>query len=192
LFRFATIQADNVTRALDAGLKDILDPATTEIRPSGGRYVAHNRRYDATFGHSGFNETDLPPERALPPILQGLRFLARKLREIVDTGEKILVFRSRHGDDMAEALRLGAALRRAGPNLLLWVAGTETARAPGSVEWIADGVLRGYIEDDSNWDTLRLDTWVSLCEQAHALWRPGVAQPADRRSLAPAAEVRGG
>jgi hypothetical protein len=192
LFRFATIQADSVARALDGGLQDILDPETTEIRPSGGRYVAHNRHYDATFGHSGFNETDLPPERALQPILQGLRFLARKLREIVDTGEKIMVYRSRHGDDMAEAYRLGQALRRVGPNLLLWVAGTETARPSGAVEWIADGVLRGYIEDDSNWDTPRLDTWMSLCEQAHSLWRPGAAQQLDRRSLASAAEVRGG
>ena len=49
----------------------ILDPATTEIRPSNGRYIAHNRRYNATFGHSGFNESDLPPERALPPSAPG-------------------------------------------------------------------------------------------------------------------------
>jgi hypothetical protein len=192
LFRFATIEADSVARALDARLEDILDPATTEIRPSNGRYVAHNHRYNATFGHSGFNETDLPLERALPAILPGLRFLARKLREVLGEGEKILVYRSRHGDDMDEAFRLGEALRRVGPNLLLWVAGSETARPPGSVEWIADGVLRGYIEDDSNWDTLRLDTWMTLCEQAHALWRPEVAQQVDRRILVPAAGVRGG
>jgi len=73
-----------VAQALDSGLQDILDPAATEILSSGGRYVAHNRHYNATFGHSGFHETDLPPEQALPRILRGLRFLARKLREIVD------------------------------------------------------------------------------------------------------------
>jgi hypothetical protein len=191
LFRFATIEAEGLAGALEAGLGDILDPATLEAQLSGGRHVAHSRAYGATFGHSGLYEGDLPPERALVLIRQRLQFLARKLREILGEGEKILVYRSRSTDDVATALRVGEALRRFGPNMLLWVEGTERSQTAGSVEWIAEGVLRGYIEADSDWDAIRFDTWMRLCEQVHALWHPAVAQQADRSSLRPLAKVPG-
>ncbi len=70
---------------------------------------------------AGLHDGELGPDRALHLIVRRLQLLTRKFRPILAAGEKILVFRSRVDDD-AVALRLGAALRRFGPNLLLWVA----------------------------------------------------------------------
>jgi hypothetical protein len=181
--RFAIVTAENLARALEAGLKDLLDPALMEARLSGGRYVAHNRAYDITFGHSGFHEEDVGSDRVLHLIVRRLQLLTRKLNAILAGGEKILVFRTRVEDD-AMALRLGAALRRFGPTLLLWVAPAPTAAAAGRVEPIAGDVLKGYIEADSDWDNLAFETWLTLCERAYGHWR-AAAGPGATRNGAP-------
>jgi hypothetical protein len=186
LFRFATIEAASLARALEAGLRDLLDPASLDVHLSEGRFVAHNPGYGVTFGHSGLYEGDLPPDRALGLIRQRLQFLARKLREILGAGEKILVFRSRQPDDVEIALRVGEALRGYGPNTLLWVSGTPSPRLVGTVELLGEGVLRGYIEADSDWDSVRFDTWLRLCEQAYALRR---AEPTPRAAVPLTAEA---
>jgi hypothetical protein len=177
--RFSIVTAENLVRALDAGLKDLLDPELMEVQLSGGRYVARNRVYDITFGHSGFTEKDVGPDRVLHLIVRRLQLLTRKLRAILAGGEKILVFRSRVDDD-AMALRLGAALSRFGPNLLLWVAPAPAASVAGRVEPIAGAVLKGYIEADSDWDNLAFETWLTLCERAYAHWRTAAASGAPR------------
>jgi hypothetical protein len=168
--RFAIVAAENLACALEARLSDLLDPKLMEVRLSNGRYVAHNREYDITFGHSGLHDGDLGPDRALHLILRRLQLLNRKLGAILSGGEKILVFRSRVDDD-ALALRLGAALHRFGPNCLLWVAPTNDRNAVGLVAPLADGVLKGLIDADSDWDNPVLDTWLDLCERAYEHWR---------------------
>lgn len=169
-FRFAVVSAENLTRALDAELADLLDPAIVDARLSDGRFVVHNRRYNITFGHSGLHDGDLGADRALRLILRRLQLLLRKFTAILAGGDKVLVFRSRADDDAA-ALRLGAALRRFGPNTLLWVAPAQDPAAVGRVEPLAEGVLKGQIEPDSDWDALALETWLKLCECAYGYWR---------------------
>jgi hypothetical protein len=182
--RWAIVTPENLVRALEAGLKDLLDPELMEARLSGGRYVAHNRAYDITFGHSGFHEEDVRSDRVLNLIVRRLQLLARKLGAILANGEKIVVFRARVDDDDAMALRLGAALRRLGPNLLLWVAAAPTPSAAGRLEPLADDVLKGYIEADSDWDNLAFDTWLSLCDGAYGYWRAMAASGAARTGAA--------
>jgi len=170
-FRFAIVTAENLARALEAGMIDLLDPKLMKVQLSNGRYVAHNREYGITFGHSGLHDGDLGSDRALHLIVRRLQLLTRKLNAVLAGGEKILVFRSRVDDD-AVALRLGAALSRLGPNLLLWVAPAPGADAVGRVEPLDEGVLKGYIEADSDWDNLALESWLEVCERAYAYWRP--------------------
>lgn len=169
-FRFAIASADNLARALEAEMADLLDERLMEVKLSDGRYVVHNPKYDITFGHSGLHDGDLGADRALHLIVRRLQLLARKLKAILAGGEKILVFRSRIDDD-ALALRLGAALRRFGPTMLLWVAPARSPDAVGCVELLAEGVLKGQIDPDSDWDNLALDSWLMLCDRAYAAWQ---------------------
>ena len=169
-FRFAIVGADNLARVLEAGMSDLLDEQLMEVKLSDGRYVVHNPKYAITFGHSGLHDGELGPDRALHLIVRRLQLLTRKLKAILAAGEKILVFRSRVDDDAA-ALRLGAALRRFGPNVLLWVAPARNADAIGGVELLAEGILKGQIDPESDWDNLALDTWLTLCDRAYGCWR---------------------
>jgi hypothetical protein len=175
LFRFAGIGPHQLARALEADLDDIADPDALKLslEESGGdrrEFVAHQLNYDMKF-HIGFSEDQGTAEKFHGQIVQRLRFFRRKLCEALTAGEKILVCRTRDGDE-AVILRIGAALRRFGPNLLLWVTPAAEPASVGRVELVSEGVLKGHIERDSDWDSLRLETWLCLCEQAHALWRP--------------------
>lgn len=175
LFRFASTSAESVVRALETGLADLAEPddIRIDIEDSAAarrQYIAHNQKYDIRF-HTGFSDDQGSPEKIHREIVRRTRFLARKLGGVLSAGNKILVFRSR-GDDDAAALRLGAALARLGPNLLLWVTHARSRSAVGRVQPIADGVLEGQIEPDSDWDKIALDTWLTLCERAYGHWSP--------------------
>ena len=175
LFRFASTSAESVTRALEVGLADLAEPEAIRIEleqsaETRKQYIAYNQQYDIRF-HTGFSTDQGSPEKIHREIVRRTRFLARKLSSIVCAGSKILVFRSR-GDDDVVALRMGAALARLGPNLLLWVTHARSRSAVGRVEPLADGILKGQIEPDSDWDNLALETWLTLCERAYGHWSP--------------------
>jgi hypothetical protein len=89
------------------------------------------------------------------------------------------VCRTRRGDLTDAVLRVGEALRL-GQNTLLWVAPAETPEAAGSVKRIGESVLKGAIEADSDWDNIRLDSWLALCERVYAL-RPGRSATSQNR-----------
>jgi hypothetical protein len=170
LFRFASIRVGDLAAALEAGLADVVDPAAIEIIWVGDTMGAHHHGYDIKYGHTPYDKRALPPEKIRALMLQRLNFLARKLREILREGEKILVCRTRSNDDADDVLRVGKALRHLGPNTLLWVAPADTPEAVGSVKCISESVLKGAIEADSDWDNIRFDTWMAVCERAYALW----------------------
>jgi len=137
----------------------------TRVRP-------HIRNYDMKF-HIGFSKTK-GGGKIHGEILQRLRFLRRKLRDVLSTGDKIFVCRTRD-DDETLPLRVGAALRRFGPNLLLWVTPAAEPETVGRVAPIAEGVLKGQIERDSEWMRFKLDTWLVYAGRL-CLWRPAEAQ----------------
>jgi hypothetical protein len=184
LFRFALINSELLRRALDADLMEIANPNAIEITrgpiPLSGDKPPEFLAYHAEYGmkyHIGYHEGEMRPERLRPLVLQRLRFLVRKLNEDLAGGEKIIVHRTSAASDEA-AIRLGEALQRRGPNLLLWVVSEESPGKAGSIECIARGVLKGQIEGDSCTKTPRLDTWMTLCGSAYALWRASATRPA--------------
>lgn len=175
LFRFASTSAESVVRALETGLSDLAEPGDIDIEielseHTRKQYVAHNRKYDIRF-HTGFSDDQGAPEKVHREIVRRTGFLARKLNGVLSAGNKILVFRSR-GDDDSVGMRLGAALARIGPNRLLWVAHARSRGDAGRVEPMAEGILKGEIEADSDWDNIALETWLTLCERAYGHWSP--------------------
>jgi hypothetical protein len=171
LLRFSTTPQDILLAcALRARLDDLLDRKDLDLQVTADGYYLCNRKYDIGFGHHGIDECDLPPEQAFSVLLRRLQFLLRKLRDVLKTGEKIFVYRSRYSSDPDRVLSLGDALRGFGPTLLLWVSSATEPETIGTVEPLAEHVLRGWIEPESNNRTLALDTWMKLCDQAYTLW----------------------
>jgi hypothetical protein len=96
-------------------------------------------------------------------------FLVRKLIADLAEGEKIFVFHGMEPLRLSDARNLAAAIRRHGPGTLFWVEVADAAHPPDTVEWVEEGLLKGYIArfapgEDAN-DFL-LGGWVALCGQA--------------------------
>lgn len=64
--------------------------------------------------------------------------------------------------------------------MLLWVAPARNPDAVGRVAPLAEGILKGQIDPDSDWDNLALDTWLTLFERAYGSWRAPGATGAGR------------
>src|SRR5205085_10866371 len=98
-----------------------------------------------------------------------LPFLRRKLREDLEEASKIFVYRGMRRLPQPLVLRLLAAMRAYGPTILLWVEEQDETHPAGSVEWVAAGLLKGYIDrfaPAENAHALSLDCWIAICRNA--------------------------
>ena len=74
-----------------------------------------------------------------------LPYLARKLSEDLEEGDKILVIKSDGGLHLEEVASLLALLARKGDSMLLWVLEANAEHAVGRVDLITDRLMTGYI-----------------------------------------------
>ena len=83
--------------------------------------------------------------------------------------EKIFVFRTRTRYEQAHIDRLLAALRRGGPNTLLWVEEASSPKDAGELVIAGEGMMRARISrlapDDDAHDADDL-SWIDICERA--------------------------
>jgi len=98
-----------------------------------------------------------------------LPFLRRKLLEDLEEASKIFVYRGMHRLPQPLVLRLVAAMHAYGPTTLLWVELQDPDHPAGTVEWVATGLLKGYIDrfaPAENAHALSLDCWITICRNA--------------------------
>jgi len=122
-------------------------------------------------------EDEVSFEKMYAASCRRMQFLARKLVEDLEQGNKIFVYRLTDRNlSEAELDRLHAAMRVYGDNTLLYVR-YETAEHPnGTVELDKPGLIVGYI------DRFRLspadeiaavpptESWLTICQNAWHLW----------------------
>jgi hypothetical protein len=99
-------------------------------------------------------------------------FLVQKLRQDLQDAGKIFVFRGLGALPEEVVMPLFAAVRRFGPNTLLFVTLADAAHPSGTVELRLPGFLVGYIErfapsEDAH--NLLLDDWIKICRNAYAM-----------------------
>jgi len=133
---------------------------------------------DRKFGflyHAWVLADEMRPEEIHQREARRLPLLIRKLIEDLTAARKLLVVRGMDQSlDDAQVERLLAALRRYGPNTLLWVELADTDHPPGTVDWVGRDLLKGYIDrfapgEDAH--DLSLDCWVAICRAAERRWR---------------------
>lgn len=176
LLRFSNLELFQLLRLLDAGFAGLGDAANLECWVGEGarpEYVMRDRAFMLafhTFQHAETTDRNLLVEQQRTR----LPFLARKLREDIVAGDKILVLRRNRGAALSEqeVLPLWIALRAMGPATLLWVVPASGDLPPGSVEQVLPGLLRGTVSrlapDDDAHDIAYPD-WLEICCHASAL-----------------------
>jgi hypothetical protein len=87
------------------------------------------------------------------------------------SGEKIFVWQSRGSTTLEQVVPLLHAIRRRGPNTLLWVTEADERHAPGSVENLGSGLLKGYVVRFAPYDNatdINASSWFEVCHRAYA------------------------
>ena len=177
LLRWMGVNLQNVTRLLENDFDDIGNPDKMVLKVVDAFYDWHvvDTGYGLHCDHSHLDRLTVSQEEARKMMCQRSTFLARKLREDLEDGSKIFVYRySGRLEDETDMLALARAVNSFGKNMLLFVCRTDEHHAPGTVRRVHAGLVVGYID----WFTLdrigypvNLDGWMALCKAAYRLWR---------------------
>ena len=127
--------------------------------------------------HTGRLVADVSEDRIRTEERRKLQFLAQKLIDDIEDGNKIFVYRTlrdgRGGHDGMKGMdRLYDAMRTIGPARLLWVNEADDAHPPGTVIQCRDGLYHGFVERLApHQDAFATDAegWLALLEAAAAL-----------------------
>jgi hypothetical protein len=104
--------------------------------------------------------------------IEKARYLKAKLIRDLSRGRKLFVFKGE--TDITAIREIVVQLRTYGPNWLVWVCVADAAHLPGSVERLADGLLRGFVSRYGTYDgdpSLPVEEWVAICTNAYRLSR---------------------
>jgi hypothetical protein len=174
LFRFSSTPLPLLLKALKNGFEGMGEPGSIEAQVSSGgtEYMVLDKRFGFLY-HAWVLVGEGTAEEVEARELRRLPLLIRKFTDEVMLGEKIFVY---HGMDplhLDQARELSTALRQYGPTTLLWVELADEGHAPGMVEFLETGLLKGYMDrfaPGENAHDLSLDCWVTLCRNAYRLW----------------------
>jgi hypothetical protein len=183
LFRFCEGTLADLTRALTDDLMAATDPDRVVIEADDVVTLPpYNLRW-RMFGER--NDTDADGWRRTNATTLG--YLRRKFYEGLRTGRKIYVLKQSHPVPAGRAAGLLLELNRGGDATLLCVEQASDGRAPGEVELIMPGLMRGYLEQsppDPDRETDALADWLRVLANAMLLKRA-----ASETLLKPAAGV---
>jgi hypothetical protein len=187
LFRFAGINSpvdvrlERLVAALDGELAGLGSPENVSVELAGaeGRreFMVRESAYDLLY-HTFLREGEIEPEELHKRESLRLQFLKRKLLQDLKNGEKIWVWKSNLRITLDRIERLVAALRRRGPNTLLWVVEADHDHPSGSVERGGDGLLRGYVEKLAPYEAaadISAQGWLEMCQAAYNFLKPAAA-----------------
>jgi len=173
LLRFASAPLPQLLAALHARFDGLgsAEAISVELSENGREYMIR----DGAFGfywHAWVLAGEKTPAEIREREARRVPFLVRKLTEDLASGEKIFIYHGMKPLSGAHARALTRAIRLYGPSTLLWVELADAEHAFGTVEWVSEGLMRGFIDrfapgDDAH--DFATDSWVTLCRAAQAL-----------------------
>lgn len=172
LLRFATIPLDGLIAALDSDLAGIGDPKFARLRLGpGNQYVVDDARYGMEI-HTHIGPDIIGAGALLPVVQRRMAFLARNMLENLREPVRIFLRTCDPPEPPERLMTLFRALCRHGRATLLAVERSSNAARNGRVEWLAPGVMRGWVEQLGTQEPPG-NQWIELCRSAYALWAGG-------------------
>jgi hypothetical protein len=171
LLRFSSTPLPKLLAALEAHFEGMGDPGSirVELSSNGREYMISDTRFGFlyhAFVDSGAMEADALHRREVKRV----PFLVNKLLDDLVSGDKIFVFKGMGAVEEEEVFPLAMALRRYGPNTLLFINLADRDHPAGRVEVRGPGFYVGYLdrfapsEDASDFE---LSQWVRVCRAAY-------------------------
>jgi capsular polysaccharide biosynthesis protein len=171
LFRFATINLRNLSRGLRCDFGGIGDPDHLRLIDDSRDYVVYDQTYAITY-RTHVNKDSNVDDDFLARQSSELKLFADKLMQDVRNASKIFILKRNEPLTEPEVWPVFVALNKHADNTLLWVTPTVEGRPPGTVERIADGLLRGYIDRSAPPTApqdMSLEVWLEICRNAWSL-----------------------
>jgi capsular polysaccharide biosynthesis protein len=179
LLRFASFyfpleqRLSKLVAAVERSFEGLGEPGRVQVRLEGepGRrreFLAYESGYDILY-HTGVHEGDDEPERLKGQQEKVLQFLRRKMLDDLGAGEKTWVWKTRLELPTHGVMLLHDALRRYGPNRLLWVSHETEAHPAGDIEVVRDGLWHGYVEACSTATKFVAGPWYEVCRKVDRL-----------------------
>jgi hypothetical protein len=171
LLRFSSTPLAQLLNALDARFDGMGMPENTKIAISsnGREFMVNDTRFGMVY-HAWVNTGDMEPEDLQRREVRRVPFLIRKLIEDLELAEKTFVFKGMGPVAEEEVFPLAMAIRRYGPNTLLFVNLADEEHKAGTVEVRAPGFLVGYLDrfaPGDNAHNFLLSQWVKVCREAY-------------------------
>jgi hypothetical protein len=174
LFRFANAPLSAMIAGLEKRFDGLDDPGALSvpwIAPNAGGlgeyYVCHSG-YGVSW-HTAIYDGANSPARIHAVEQRKLQFLKRNFLHDLEEAARIYVVRRAAALDQSEILPLWRALRRYGPNTLLWVVPSDMSHPSGTVIQNASGLLQGFIDHlapDADLSDLSIRGWIEVCSHA--------------------------
>jgi hypothetical protein len=178
LLRFGGLKPANLLAGLATGFAGINDAAGMEVMTGmiDGReeYLVRDGRYAVELHTNQFGG-DVTAEELIAKMVPYLTFLQRLFAETLREANRIFVLHHPAIHNSARALPYLTQLQSHGPNTLLYVTEHPTV-PPGTVVQEQRYLFRGYTDrlpPMHEGDQVNVAAWVSLCVNAHGLWRAG-------------------
>jgi predicted SAM-dependent methyltransferase len=185
LLRFAgfeislELRLDHLISAIETGFKDLGRPEAIKVSvggpPGHEEYLVRETTYHLMY-HTFQSPNHMTLERIRVREADRLNFMKRMFLESLADARKLLVWKSNTAPPARNMARLLSALRRYGPNSLLWVSEGDADNLPPTVTFAEDGLLRGYIERLAPYHDatdISYAGWEALCATAYKLWKQG-------------------
>ncbi len=167
LLRWSSMSPSSLVEALQARFEGVGDPDQTIVADEHGEYITRDKRYHM-FSHTFTPVQSEPIDRFVKQQLRRMQYLRRKLLEDLGAAAKLFVFKSNEGvSDTQLTAIYRALLAYSQENALLCVRLQDPAHPKGTLDRISPRLWVGYIDRFSTVD-IAVDTWVGLCQRAHA------------------------
>ena len=173
LLRFASTPLPNLLAALEARFEGMGAPQFVQVEMSsnGREFMVKDTCYGLTY-HAWVNAGEMEAAALHGREVRRVPMLVRKLLEDLELGEKIFVFKGMGLLAEEVVFPLAVALRRYGPNRLMFVTLAHGPHMAGTVEARPEGYLVGYLDrfaPSENAHDFLLDQWVAICRAAHRM-----------------------
>jgi capsular polysaccharide biosynthesis protein len=193
LLRFAgTAHLPSITAAIESGFDRFGEDDDVELfGQQGGYFGVHIKSFHIIYATATLwrgHDTEIVRRKEVARI----GILKRKLLEDLEDATKIFVRKSRR-ETFRDIEALSNAMRRFGPNKLLWVTEADQNHANGTVEVLSEGIIAGRIAKFAPTEdvpSLALPDWIDLCKNCLETVRtrsPAQNGHAPERNAAPVA-----
>lgn len=177
LFRWSSTHVASIIQALVNNFEELgeADNIVVELPQtetgSYREYMVREKKYGLYY-HTWLYEGQVDPNVLKAREITKIKFLARKFKEDLSDGEKILVYKHDPALSADSVDALVSAVRRHGNNPILLVEITATPEKVGDVEALGGGLFRGYLDrfaPPENAYDLSFDAWIKMCRKLSIL-----------------------